>query len=255
MNVRLHYPAVAPATLDFFQSGRGGSGLTGARLRGTIPRLLYAVMVIGTLGMVGCSDPFAPAPDDVRAFAVSEGLPQIRRVETVRHLRAEDVLFFRVTFGPPRDCPSGCFYDTALGLRHAGEIGWLEVAGTPGVYDPSRQHYMDDRSGRRFFSVSPAHDGLFSASLLDQLLSDSTLYASLAAFLASHDSTPEPALFRLAERLPAGWTHTAILIATHPNARCSRAVQDEVLKVPGSPFSGARTAAAEILAAMPERCD
>jgi hypothetical protein len=246
MNPRLPTAAVAPTSPRC-------KGI-GALRRTSGQRLLFAAVLLGMLGIAGCSDPLAPAGDDVKAFVVSEGLPQLRRVETIRNLQTEDALFFRVTFGPPRDCPSGCFYDTALGLRHGGDIGWLEVTGTPGFYDPSRQAYMEDRSGHRFFPVSAARDGLFDARLLDRLVPDSTLYASFAGFLASHDSTPEPALLRLAERLPAGWTRTAILIATHPNARCSRSIQEQILNVPGFPFSVARAAAAEVLADMPARC-
>ncbi|MCD4761087.1 hypothetical protein K8R42_04275 [bacterium] len=41
----------------------------------------------------------------------------------------KDVKLFSVSFGKPMDCPSGCIYSSATGLKNGSKIGWLKVIG------------------------------------------------------------------------------------------------------------------------------
>ncbi|MEP0547562.1 MAG: hypothetical protein ABJF88_11570 [Rhodothermales bacterium] len=93
-----------------------------------LPILLSAVLL-------GCDyfDSDAEVPAVIAAFVAGHDLPdpQPVRVFDLAAGDGEDIDLFTVSYGPPMDCPSGCFYATAHGLRRGEAVGWL-VPDLPG---------------------------------------------------------------------------------------------------------------------------
>lgn len=67
-------------------------------------------------------------PSEISAFVARYPLPDSQPIDVSAVMAAggEDIDLFSVSFGPPMDCPSGCYYETAYGLRRGTTVGWLE---------------------------------------------------------------------------------------------------------------------------------
>src|SRR3954469_12802521 len=86
-----------------------------------------------------------PLPDDVAQFVTP--LPKLRTATTVFEFPKKGFLLFTATYGDPQDCPAGCFYAQAWGIKYAGRIGWIEGAPvTTPRYDvkPTDQFLFDE---------------------------------------------------------------------------------------------------------------
>ena len=93
----------------------------------TVSRFLLPVLLSAVL--LGCDnfdgDPEVPAV--ISTFVAGHDLPnpQPVRIFDLAVTDGEDIDLFTVSYGPPMDCPSGCFYATAHGLRRGEAVGWL----------------------------------------------------------------------------------------------------------------------------------
>jgi hypothetical protein len=86
--------------------------------------LLLAIFLTA-LAPLGC-DQFKPEVDgDIAAFVEREPLPESQNPTLVFSDDEFAVSAFWVSFGEARDCPSGCFYSKAYGLKYEGRIGWM----------------------------------------------------------------------------------------------------------------------------------
>jgi len=89
---------------------------------------LFLAPLLGCL-LLGC-DRWESSPGidtDLAAFVESEPLPATQRPQVVFDVDSLDAQFFWISFGEPRDCPSGCFYSKAYGLAFRDRIGWMRL--------------------------------------------------------------------------------------------------------------------------------
>jgi hypothetical protein len=123
------------------------------------------------------TDPVASMPDAIRAFLRADPSLVVRSTNLVLDDRTLDVAVFRVTYGEPQDCPSGCFYLDATGVRVGSRLGWtaqgVGSTPTPAVF------------------VVAAEDSLrFTPRLLDDLkTADFYAFTELAFALACSPNT------------------------------------------------------------------
>ena len=87
--------------------------------------LITAAILFSITCTDGPTEALARAPSDVRSFLVADTALVVRGVAQIP-LAAKEVLLYRVSYGQPQDCLSGCFYATAHLLRLGPRIGWLE---------------------------------------------------------------------------------------------------------------------------------
>lgn len=73
----------------------------------TLRAIRIGAALLASLVWSSCGDPSAPAPDDVRAFVRTEGLPDVRGIEMLLYLGDRDLLFFEASYGPSRSQPRG----------------------------------------------------------------------------------------------------------------------------------------------------
>ena len=93
----------------------------------TVSKFILQIFLSAVL--LGCdySDGDAEVPAAIAAFVAGQDLPDPQPVHVVDLAvgDGEDIDLFTVSYGPPMDCPSGCFYATAHGLRRGDAVGWL----------------------------------------------------------------------------------------------------------------------------------
>jgi hypothetical protein len=135
------------------------------------------------LAVTGCNDaPTSPRDlREVRGFVDSEPIVLAQSVEIVYADRETGLVLFSVQNGPPQDCPSGCFFDRALGVRAAGRIGWWDSPHSQGPWT--------------MFDVLATDAALFEPAALTRMKGrlpglDSWIFYSFAYFLACDPDTP-----------------------------------------------------------------
>ena len=89
---------------------------------------LFGATVLAILVLAGC-DLWGGSEidDDIASFVAEEHLPETQQPTIVFRDSIRKVKAFQVKFGPPCDCPSGCVYSTAYGLKFRGRIGWMDL--------------------------------------------------------------------------------------------------------------------------------
>jgi hypothetical protein len=178
-----------------------------------------------------------PLPDDVAQFVTP--LPKLRTATTVFEFPEKGFLLFTATYGDPQDCPAGCFYAQAWGIKYAGRIGWIEAAP---VTTPR-------------YDVKPTDQFLFDEVLWNRIEKE-WIGGGFRMMLSCDFDTPTEALERLATRLPEdGWPFLADLLVDVAQRRDERRVAEIISQLGASTYnySYSRAHAAAALASWPSQ--
>jgi hypothetical protein len=139
--------------------------------------------LISCSGESGLGPIFRRPSPEVLDFVGSQHLPQLRSVTRLFHWDGIEV--FQIEYGPPQDCPSGCFYFGGFGVRSGSKIGWMRLEGVNDV-DPDSSF---------FFDVTAADSVLCRADVWDRMQSASDNWffwnALLPRLARDADSGPE----------------------------------------------------------------
>ena len=139
-------------------------------MRNALSAVMLVVAVMGTACDRGPTNPLESLPGDVRAFLQADSTLGVR-TSTRIELVGTDVAVYRISYGAPLDCPSGCFYARALIVRAGGRVGWAT--------------YIDPAPNSRVFRVQPQDTSSFTPALLAELRrKDATAYFAVAFMLA-----------------------------------------------------------------------
>jgi hypothetical protein len=190
---------------------------------------------------VSCTEIIEPAPPqvpaDVGQFVSS--LPKLRSTTTVFAFPEHGFLLFSAFYGEPQDCPAGCFYAEAWGIKYAGRIGWIEGA-------PATEPRYD---------VKPTDHFLFDEVLWNRVEQE-WIGGGFRIMLGCDFDTPTGALERLATRLPQdGWPFFADLLVDVAERRDARQVAEIISQLGPSTydFSSSKAHAAAALASWPSQ--
>lgn len=161
---------------------------------------------------------------DAQALVRAEGLSPVREIREV--FAQDSVRLYRVLYGEPQDCPSGCFYLGGTVLKVGSRIGWIEFDSWAPKFDPVRSLYVPAMWGDHNFRVVDADTVLISERLLADLrAADVRYYVVLRTYLGLYEDTPEPVLWLVATRALAEVNSAAMwFLVTHPNSQCSRRI-------------------------------
>jgi hypothetical protein len=218
-------------------------------------QFIFVALVVTIL--VGCSDydpidgEYDPPSEEASDFIAQEPFEQLQYEREI--LDWNDIEFFSCAYGEGLDCPSGCFYSSAVGLRYNNRIGWLGFQDYHGYHPDSTRFYNFVESDTLLFDADTwfvlmganwwaCFDMLLPALAFDEQTSRSALLA-LSTILYTHESQ------RIAELLvenSAIATDTEILgiLAALPVIRTDiyaavRARAQELLDALGGPAQGA----------------
>lgn len=208
------------------------------------------------IGFAGCDNLLGPVPEVVQTFVRAEGLPEVREIEEIFAL--DSVRMYRVRYGEPQDCPSGCFYLSGTLLKVGSRLGWIDLDTWELQFDSTRSLYVPVILGDTHFRVVDADTVLASERLLDELLvSDSYAYGTLRTYLGLQEDAPEPVLWRVATRALADVNSAAVwLIVTHPNSQCSQRILEYLaaFRSTSALYNVVRARARESLDTFSARC-
>lgn len=211
---------------------------------------LRGAALVGALALGACGgDLVGPAvllraPPEIRAFVLGQNLVQIRGYEGLLSDPAHDFVAFRVTYGPPQDCPSGCFYVGGWGIKYHQKVGWVGIdlsapfSAPPSPLDPG-----------------PGDDYLFGADVQERLRTLGIMELKQYRVLLVRDAdTPEPALYDLAQVLPVdGDVFLGMLLTENARVRSSRRILTVLAGVSGGGYDwrAVNARAAELLVQLP----
>lgn len=75
--------------------------------------------------------PFPPAliesDNVIDSFIKNAGFPKTQKVKISINIPEQNLKIFRISYGEPQDCPSGCFYSNATGIKYRDKIGWISI--------------------------------------------------------------------------------------------------------------------------------
>jgi hypothetical protein len=93
------------------------------RIQGPGPMPPYAPLPEARRQRIADTLPLGP---DVDRFIAAARFPELRSKKGIYRDASRNLLIFGVSYGSPQDCPSGCFYSGAVGLKYGSRIGWLD---------------------------------------------------------------------------------------------------------------------------------
>lgn len=172
--------------------------------------------------------------EDIIAFVEAEPLPESQDPEIVFSNGELDARAFWVSFGEARDCPSGCFYSKAYGLKYQGRIGWMGF-----------EAYGKDDSVRTkvsYFDVQPGDSTLFKKDIrtrfeeaveeAESSYNDAT-YDQFLRMLAGDEDTPSGTLLDLAQLLEDQYRpELGLVLLENPIVRSSEAILEVLAALP-----------------------
>lgn len=154
--------------------------------------VLRGIMVAVVAMAAGCSllptDPLESLPSDVRAFLEADPTLGVRKGERI-DLANPNLSLFRITYGEPLDCPSGCFYATALVMRAPARIGWVRS--------------IQPAPNARVFPVQPQDTATFTTATLKELRrADPSAHSAVTFMLACSPGIPDTMRERILRETP-----------------------------------------------------
>ena len=163
---------------------------------------LLLLITFAVLVPLGCDQTMPDVNEDIAAFVEAERLPESQTPKLVFADEELDASVFWVSFGEARDCPSGCFYSKAYGLRYQGRIGWM------GLDAYGKDDSVTTKAS--YFDVQPGDSILFKEDIRnrfeeaqeqsDRSYAEAT-YDQFLQMLGGDEDTPPETLLDLARLL------------------------------------------------------
>ena len=201
---------------------------------------VFAVSAGGSDGFAVLDPTTLPVP--IAQFARSQGIDKLRGYTEILNRSTDDALFFRLSWGEPMDCPSGCFFASGDGLLSGGRIGWISYEAV-GYLFPRIAQVFD------FFRTDAQ---LFDTNLLPLVRdADELTYSNYRLVLSCDGDVPEPMLLVIAESLAIdGWPFLGRALLEHATVLRSVPILEILVGIQGNAYSDIRERATAALEAI-----
>ena len=173
----------------------------------------------------------ASIPSDIQNFVDKLELEDAQRVEIIIEVKNKDVYVFSVAYGPPQDCPSGCFYSIVWGLKNEEKISIFEN-----------------------YDIEPKDTYLFSQEFLDLVKEQEKTgiyYSKLLPLLAKDEDTPRTVLLSITQKLYEYIsTHIAYNLVDNPVVQTDTEILTLLSELPvfqGDAYENIRNIALDLL--------
>ncbi|RLE42979.1 hypothetical protein DRJ48_02135, partial [Candidatus Woesearchaeota archaeon] len=137
--------------------------------------------------------PTSPTSSPIETFVNSFDFPKMQGVNILIDIPEENIKVFQISYGEPQDCPSGCFFSRATGIKNNNKIAWISI-----------NNYDDfDVSNLQMYDFDSSDSYLFTDEFFNKLKSrDSWVYQyAFLPLLAKDPDTPNETLLKIAEAL------------------------------------------------------
>ncbi len=162
------------------------------------------IIILAILGIIlisGCGQetntpeqpPTSPTSSPIETFVNSFDFPKMQGVNILIDIPEENIKVFQISYGEPQDCPSGCFFSRATGIKNNNKIAWISI-----------NNYDDfDVSNLQMYDFDSSDSYLFTDEFFNKLKSrDSWVYQyAFLPLLAKDPDTPNETLLKIAEAL------------------------------------------------------
>lgn len=180
-------------------------------------------------------------------FVKAQGLPLPGGIRTFIRNSPEGVVVFEAEYGDPQDCPSGCFYSKARGIRRGSKIGWVWFEDYIGY----------DYSHAPFYNLDSTDTYLFSEALFTLLKQNAhTFYHyGFLQWMTADPDTPIETQLRIVDALVYDMTQPSVanMMIANPTVRSNCDVLKALSRLPATQTDSyfyARTQAQELLVAL-----
>lgn len=188
-----------------------------------------------------CDDVVGPeeVPLGIRGFLAEQVEPPLRSYSTILAPDGES-LVFRVSWGAPLDCPSGCFFLSGSGIMVGQRVGWLTPLSIQLLETP------------KYFEAEAADTVVFSSDLLSRIeAADPGAATDLSLRIGCSAAAGEELLYRVARRVQAkGVVTVAQAVVEHPDGRPSVRILEILTRLVGSRFAWVTAEAGRVLTAL-----
>ena len=91
--------------------------------------MVRILLIISTFFIgVSCDNIVEPnIPNDIQVFVNNLNLDRPQEIEIIVEVAKDDIYIFKVPYGPPQDCPAGCFYSNFWGLKNKTKLDDIEL--------------------------------------------------------------------------------------------------------------------------------
>jgi len=169
-------------------------------------KILFILAISGIILISGCIqqiDQSTQPPEqkpinknesfDIETFVNSFNFPKVEGINILLDVPEHNVKVFQINYGEPQDCPSGCFYSEATGIKHNNKIAWISINDYDDFNVSNLQMYD--------FDLSDSY--LFTDEFFNKLESkDVWVYQHAFLLLVAKDpDTPDETLLKIAQGL------------------------------------------------------
>ncbi|MFC1559252.1 hypothetical protein ACFL39_01540, partial [Gemmatimonadota bacterium] len=194
-------------------------------------RTLSVPLLFLVLGLPACTGNLIGPSDSplIESFVNDQNLPDRHATKIILRNADLRLTFFRVHYGHPVDCESGCIYSALYGLKFSSKIGWIK----PEIVE---QVAPEDLS---FFDVESTDTALFKDKLWTRLETvDSWMYwGAFIPMLAGDPDTPAPKLLAIAAQLiERKNTRIAWILLDNPIVQVDRQILIVLVTLPWSGY-------------------
>lgn len=216
--------------------------------------LIAAVLAVGLLNSCDIFRGGTEIDEDIKSFVESEDLPEAQTPEVSFSDPNSKTKPFRVSFGEARDCPAGCFYSKAYGVKFRSRIGWM------GLVPYGRDDTV--KSKIKFFDVQAGDSTLFDPGFRDRFREATKdqdpdgyapIYEAYLQMLGGDEETPTGTLNSLIDVLFEGYfPDVASALIENPVIRSNETLLERLTELPGDRYQPIREKAQELLDQMSE---
>jgi len=111
-----------------------------------------------------------PNDPKIESFVGKQNFPKVQEIEFYLKDMNQTVIGFSVKYGEPSDCPAGCVYSRAVGLKVGERIGWLtEVDSTHFDFDSTESYLFTNEF---WLKLERSNNWVYRAAFLPLIVKD-----------------------------------------------------------------------------------
>ncbi len=139
--------------------------------------------------------PYFPVPitsdDNINSFVKKANFPKSSGVNIFINIPIQNLKVFRVSYGAPQDCPAGCFYSNATGIKYGTKIGWISINDYDDINVSKLIMYDFDASNTYLFTddffqlLESKDDWIYQNAFLPELAKDKDVPRSVLLKIAN----------------------------------------------------------------------
>jgi len=124
------------------------------------------------------TQPISTSDAVMSLFIEKANIPELQDTKILVDDPSHNLKVFKIRYGAPQDCQSGCFYSDATGIEYNEKIGWISV----------NNYESTDSSNFTYYDFDNTDTYLYSPEFFELLdTKDTWVYQNAFLFVLAHD--------------------------------------------------------------------